>query len=127
MKFIQDLFSSWSDTEHFPADSIVLSETGDSGDVYVVLSGELELSLRGEPLGRETAGGIIGEMAMIGAASGNPSVRALTEVKLARLDREQFNSLIAANPEFSQHVLTVMANRLRTANDFISAKLESRE
>lgn len=123
MKFIQELFSNWSKKESLPADSIILSETGHVDVLYVVLSGELELSLRGEVLGRESAGGIIGEMAIIGAAVGNPTVRAVTEVSLARLERDQFNRLIAANPEFSQHALAIMANRLRTVNTFISAKL----
>ncbi len=127
MKFIQQLFSKWSETDNFSADSIVLSETGNADVLYVVLSGELELSLRGEVLGQESAGGIIGEMAMIGATAGNPTVRAITDVRLARLDRDQFNRLIAANPEFSQHALAAMANRLRTVNTFISAKLESQK
>ena len=123
MKFIQELFSNWSETESFPAGSIILSETGNVDGLYLVLSGELELSMRGEVLGRESAGGIIGEMAMIGAAAGNPTVRAVTEVSLARLDREQFNRLVATNPEFSQHALSSLANRLRAVNAFISAKL----
>lgn len=122
MKFIQELFRNWSEKQDYPAGSIILSETGNADAMFVVLSGNLELSLRGEVLGQESAGGIVGEMAMIGAAAGNPTVRALTDVSLARLDRAQFNRLIAANPEFSQHALVTMANRLRTVNTFISAK-----
>ncbi len=123
MKFIQELFSNWSEKESFPANSIILSETGNADVLYVVLCGELELSLHGEVLGQESAGGIIGEMAMIGAVAGNPTVRAITEVSLARLNRDQFNRLIAANPEFAQHAMAIMASRLRTVNAFISAKL----
>jgi CRP/FNR family transcriptional regulator, cyclic AMP receptor protein len=123
VKFIQELFSKWTGTVQFPADSIVMSEAGSADVLFVVLSGELELSLRGEVLGQVSAGGIIGEMAMIGAVAGNPTVRAITDVSLARLDRDQFNRLIAANPEFSHHALAALANRLRTVNNFISAKL----
>lgn len=123
MKFIQELFSKWTETVQFPADTIVMSETGSADVLFVVLSGELELSLRGEVMGQVSAGGIIGEMAMTGAAAGNPTVRAITEVSLARLNRDQFDHLVATNPEFSQHALASLANRLRTANAFVSAKL----
>jgi CRP-like cAMP-binding protein len=127
MDVIRDLFSNWSETESFAAGSIVMSEAEDVDVLYLILSGKLELSLHGEVLGQETVGGIIGEMAIIGPASGNPTVRAITEVKLARLARDQFNRLIAENPNFAQHALVVMARRLRVVNTYISAKLETKE
>jgi len=124
---IQDLFRNWDQTESFAADSIILSETAEADVLYIILSGEIELSLKGEVLSRETAGGIIGESAILGYNQGSPTVRALTAVKLARLDREQFNRMIAGNPAFSQQVLVAMANRLRAVNAYVSDKLESGE
>ncbi len=127
MNALQELFGSWADTAAYSGGSVILSEDATADVVFVVLSGELELSLRGVSLGRVTAGGIIGEMAMIGSASGSPTAHAVTDVRLARLDRDQFNRMIANHPEFSLHALAAMASRLRAMNAFVGDQLESRE
>lgn len=127
MKVIQDLFNSWEDTVSLAAGTEILSEDSSADSVFLILAGEVELSLHGQSLGLESVGGIFGEMAMIASASGNPTARAVSDVKLARLSRDQFNKLIGQNPTFAQHALAVMANRLRTMNVYISAQLESRE
>lgn len=127
MKAIRDLFSSWEETVNLPAGTEILSEKHTADSVYLVLAGEVELSLHGQPLSRERVGGIFGELAMIASTSGNPTARAVSDVKLARLSRDEFNELIAQNPTFAQHALAVMANRLRTMNVYISAQLEPRE
>jgi CRP-like cAMP-binding protein len=124
---LHSLFDKWSDTADFSAGSLILSEDAPASVVFVVLSGEIELSLRGVSLGRVVAGGIVGEMAMIGSATGNPTAKAVTDVRLARLDRAQFNRMIANHPEFSLHALSAMASRLRAMNSFVEAQLGSRE
>jgi len=123
----QTLFDKWADTADFSSGSVISSEEAPASVVFVVLSGEIELSLRGVSLGRVGAGGIIGEMAMIGSTTGSPTAKAATDVKLARLDRDQFNRMIANHPEFSLHALSAMASRLRAMNSFVEAQLGSRE
>lgn len=127
MNALRALFENWDDTVVFNGGTVILSEHATAEVVFVVLAGELELSLRGVSLGRVNEGGIIGEMAVLGAALGSPTVTAVTEVKLARLGREQFSRMIANHPEFSLHALAAMANRLRVMNAFVGAQLESRE
>jgi CRP-like cAMP-binding protein len=124
---LKELFANWDDTVNYASGSVVLAEDVAANAVFVVLSGELELSLHGVSLGQAAEGDIVGEMAMIGSASGNPTARALTDLKLARLDRDQFNRMIANHPEFSLHALAAMASRLRTMNAFVAAQLESRK
>ena len=127
MNPFQSLFDKWADTADFSAGSVILSEEAPGSAVFVVLSGEIELSLRGVSLGQVGAGGIIGEMAMIGSATGSPTAKAVTDVKLARLDRDQFNRMIANHPEFALHALSALASRLRAMNSFVEAQLGSRE
>jgi CRP-like cAMP-binding protein len=127
VKAVHDLFRDWDETVSMAAGTEILSEDVPVDNLFVILDGEVELSLHGQALGRETVGGIIGEMAVIASTSGNPTVRAVSEVKLARLGRDQFKRLIASNPAFAHHALEAMANRLRAVNEFISAKLEPRE
>ncbi len=121
---IAQLFQDWSDIAEFPAGAEIVSGNAPVANMFVVLSGEVELSFHGRRLGRETSGGIIGETAMLPDAMGSPTVTAVTDVKLARLDKEQFNRLVSTNPAFSRHTLLCMANRLRAANAFISTHIE---
>lgn len=127
MSDLLQLFDNWTDTVEYPAGTVVLSEKKPSDELFVLLDGEVELSLRGKLLGKETAGGIIGEIALTSAPADSLTARAGTDVRLARVSRERFYELIAQHPRFSQHALLNMVNRLRAANAFISTQLESNE
>ncbi len=121
MKLI-DMFRDWKDVEEFRAKTVIFDE-GDAADVmYVVLSGEIELTLHGEPLGMEGEGGIVGEMAMISGAPRSATATTLTKVKLARVNRDQFKEFVSNNPDFSLHVMAVLANRLRAVDQYITTQ-----
>ncbi len=124
MEFLK-MLRGWKDVEEYPAETIIFPE-GDPADVlYIIMSGEVELTLRGEPLGTERTGGIIGEMAISHSATRSATAKALTDVKLARLDRDQLSVLMRENTEFSLHVMAVLADRLRAVNKFITVKLKA--
>jgi CRP/FNR family cyclic AMP-dependent transcriptional regulator len=121
MEFL-DLFRDWEDTEEYDARTVIFSERDPADVMYVILSGEVELTLHGEPLGAEGEGGIIGEMAMINSATRSATATTLSKVKLARLDHDEFKALITGNTEFSLHVMAVLANRLRAVDQYISTQ-----
>ena len=124
MSFLE-MFRDWDDVEEFPAQSLIFSEGEPADFMYVILSGEIELTLHGELLDAEGEGGIIGEMATINSATRCATATALTGARLARLDRNQFREIIADNSEFSLHVMAVLANRLRAVDKFISNKISA--
>lgn len=121
MRFL-DMFRDWENTEEYDARTVIFSERDPADVMYVILSGEIELTLHGEPLGAEEEGGIIGEMAIINSATRSATATTLSKVKLARLDRDEFKALIADNTEFSLHVMAVLANRLRAVDQYISTQ-----
>ena len=121
MNFLE-MFRNWEDVLEFNAGSVIFSEREPADVMYVILSGEVELTLHGEPLGAEGKGGIIGEMAMINSATRSATATALNKVRLARLNREQFGGFIGENAEFSLHVMAVLANRLRAVNNYITSQ-----
>lgn len=121
---ILDLFTGWRNTADYASGSIIFSESDSAEDIFIVLEGEVELTLHGISLGRETAGGIIGEMAFIDEAKLNATATAVGAVKLARVNRDQFSDLIRTNAEFSLHALAEMARRLRAVDRYISNQLE---
>ena len=121
---IRKLFRDWDSVEEFEAGAVIFSEREPAEVMYVILAGEVELSVQGTSLGTEGQGGIIGEMAVIGVGSRSASATALSNVRLARLDREQFRDLVKKNSTFSLHAMTAFANRLRAVDRFISTRLE---
>ena len=121
MRFLE-MFRDWENTEEYDARTVIFSERDPADVMYVIISGEVELTLHGESLGDEREGGIIGEMAIIDSATRSATATALSKVKLARLDRDQFKALFADNTEFSLHVMALLANRLRAVDQYISTQ-----
>ena len=120
MKLLE-IFSDWEDMEEHRAHSVIFTERTPADVMYIVISGEVELTLHGEPLGLEGEGGMIGEMAMLGpTATRSATATTISKVKLARLNRDQFSVFVTENPEFALHVMAVLANRLRAANNYIT-------
>lgn len=122
MNFLKH-FEDWPNTATFEAHDTLFNEQDPPEFLYVILSGEVELSFHGEPLGVEKRGGIIGEMAVIESASRNVTATALTPVTAAVLDLGQFRTMIDKSSGFSLHAMATLANRLRAADEFIRKKL----
>ncbi len=124
MKFLE-LFSDWGDTVDLAAGTVIFSEQAPADVMYVVLAGDVDLTLHGKPLDAEGAGGIIGEMAMLDSAMRSSTATARTAVRLARLDREQLRKIAGDDAEFSFHLMSVLANRLRSVDAFISSQISA--
>lgn len=121
---IATLFKNWEAVEDFDAGTVIFSEREPAEVMYVILSGEVELTLQGASLGVEGEGGLIGEMAVIHAGTRSSTATARSPVRLARLSREEFRKMVKKYPSFSLHAMTALANRLRAVDGFISTRLE---
>ena len=121
MKFLEQ-FRDRDDLVEFPARTVIFSEKDVADVMYVILKGEVELTLHGEPLGMEGEGGIFGEMAMINETNRSATATSLTKVKLAKLDHDTFTEFVEKNTDFALHVMAVLANRLRAINEYITTQ-----
>ena len=122
MKF-QKLFQDWQDVEEFSAGSTVYSSGEPAEDLFFICSGEVELSLHGVSLGIEKRGNIIGEMAMMKSAKQSVTASAVSDLKLARINRKQLKRVIKGNNAFSIHVMSALAKRLRDVDRFITKQI----
>ena len=94
---------------------------GDPGDVmFSVLEGNVELSRNGAVVEDVGPGGILGEMALIDAAPRSATAAARTAVRVVPVDQRQFTYLVQEHPTFALQVMTVMAERLRRANNGVT-------
>jgi len=124
MEFLK-MFNHWKEVEEHKAQTVIFEEGAPADTLYVIMEGEVALNLRGERLGVEGVGGIIGEMAISPSATLNTTATSVSDVKLARLSRYQLNMLMTKNNEFSLHVMATLANRLRAVNQYITTQFES--
>ena len=121
---ILKMFRNWQEVEEFDSEAVIFTEGDPADQLYVILAGEVELTLHGDSLGSESKGSIIGEMAMLESATRNATATARGKVKLAKLDRAELQKMIRKSPEFSLRAMTVLAKRLRAVDQYISAQLD---
>lgn len=126
MKF-QRLFQNWKDVLEFEPQTVIFSAGAPAEALYFILSGEIELSLHGRILSTEGEGGIVGTMAMVPSASHCATAMSLNGVKLARIDHSQLKALVTDNAEFSLHLMALLANRLRKADQLVARQIEPAE
>ncbi len=93
---------------------ILFNEDENADRAYIIESGNIELSVRGNELTTLCAGEIVGEMALVDDQARFALAAAGTDgAKLYSLDKDQFLTLVVENPDFSVEVMKVMADRLR--------------
>ncbi len=109
-----EIFCDWPDQVECPKGKVLFNHGEPADYMYVVLDGEVELKVGDEPLAAEITGGIFGEMALVDSRRVADAV-IIRPSRLARINREQFRSLIQQDPEIAIHLIAVLANRLRVA------------
>ena len=117
-----DLLEGFKDSEDlvdFTAGAEVFAEGAEGQHMYVVLNGEVDITLKGKLLATAGPGEIVGEMALINSDIRSATVTARTDCQLAVIDHGSFEALLRHVPDFSMHVMNVLANRLHDPFELI--------
>jgi CRP-like cAMP-binding protein len=114
-----NLFSNESDVTEYPAGACIFAE-GSSGDrMYVVVDGEVALSVRGVELDILKAGDLFGEMALIDAEPRSATATARGACRVVAVTERRFAFLVQQTPFFALHVMRVLARRLRAMDSAV--------
>jgi CRP/FNR family cyclic AMP-dependent transcriptional regulator len=114
-----ELFRHVKEVESFTQGQTIFQE-GDPGKVmYVVIEGEVEITVRGKVIVSLGPGGILGEMTLIDQQARSATALAKTDCKLASVDEKRFRFLVQQTPHFALSVMRVMAERLRRKDAFV--------
>lgn len=81
--------------------------------MYFLVEGEVELTVRGAPIGIVRGGEIFGEMTLITKMPRTAAARARTACRLYTLDKDQLHGALATAPEFGLLLMSIMITRLR--------------
>jgi CRP/FNR family transcriptional regulator, cyclic AMP receptor protein len=99
-----------------------LFKKGDAGrHMYVVKSGSVQILDGNHVFETVTAGGILGEMALISNDGRSATARAISESVVIPVDAKRFMFLVQQTPFFAIRVMGVMNARLRMMNDRVTS------
>jgi CRP-like cAMP-binding protein len=114
-----EVFKDSEDVMDFPAGSVIAEEGAEGNHMYVVMKGEVTISINNRAVATALRGEIVGEMALINSNIRSATVTAKTDCRLALIDQASFNSLLRYVPDFSLHVMKVLTDRLNHAYEVI--------
>lgn len=97
----------------YSAGTVVIKEGDPGRDMYLVIEGNLDVSLHGNVLDHLYPGDIFGEMALVSDITRSGSVTASTDCQLITITSDQFQTLVTEVKDFSRQVMAVMAIRLQ--------------
>lgn len=116
--------ASMVDVERISAGQTLLKTGDPGGSMYVIRSGEAEAFIfndTGEKMTLETLhpGDFFGEIAMLADTPRTASVQVTKDLEALRLDRDDLEQFLEANPTAAIGLLNVMARRLHTTSDLL--------
>jgi serine phosphatase RsbU (regulator of sigma subunit) len=106
---------------------VVVRENEPGRRMFVLLEGELVVTVKGHEIDRLSAGTVFGEMAMIDSRPRSATVSAVSAGRLVALDRDGFRDLVRKAPEFALRVMAIMSHRLRRMTEDESQRLRMEE
>ena len=107
-------------------DELIIAEQQPGDALYIVASGKVKVSLRGEN-GREMILSVLGpreffgEMSLLDGEPRSARVTAVSSALLYVLSREAFVDYVNRTPQASLNILAEMTRRLRRADDIIGS------
>ena len=116
-----EFFRTAGKPEKAPKGEVIFAENEKGGGflkrakMYLVLSGDVSLSVGGKVIGLVRTGEIFGEMASIGQSTRSATATALQDCSLLGLDDKQFKEGLQKKPEFALMMMGLIIARLRAA------------
>jgi len=113
---LPEIFANPVNIRSFIQGSPIFNAGDDSGEMFVVQSGEVEISINGKVV--ETIGpeGFFGEISLIEDSVRSADAIAKSDCKLVPVNRHHFLYMVDEMPQFALHVMKGMADRLRNAD-----------
>lgn len=109
------------DRRFVPAGELVIEQGNIGNRAFLIESGRVEVFMKDEKgrtvkIAEAGAGGIVGEMALITGAQRSASIRTLEDSVLITISSKDIEETIGQPDGLFQHVMKLMAERLRDTN-----------
>jgi CRP/FNR family transcriptional regulator, cyclic AMP receptor protein len=113
---VSGLFRNAKSFRDVPAGGVIFEEGASGAEMFGVVAGEVELRLPNGAVHRLGPDDTFGEMAIVDGSPRSATAVAVTDTKLAVIDRHRFLFLIDETPTFALQVMSSIAERLRAAS-----------
>jgi CRP/FNR family cyclic AMP-dependent transcriptional regulator len=114
---VRGVFNNSKTVRELPAGSIVFEEGAPGDEMFGVIEGEVEVRMAGGLVRKLGPDDTFGEMAIVDSTTRSATVVAVTDTKLAVIDRPTFLFLVTETPMFALQVMSSIAERLRAQNE----------
>ena len=119
-KELQTIAKQVREIEH-EAGHVIAAEGEPGAGLFVIDTGEADVSIGGRTVNHMKAGEFFGEMALLDGGPRTATVTATTDITLYALTEWVFRGLLAEHPGIAMRTLETMASRLRSATKAASA------
>jgi len=119
---LSDLFRHETNCLNVPKGETLFKEGECGEEMYVLLSGTVDIFVNHKLVEKAGDGSILGEMGLVGDQPHSATVIATSDCRLAAIGAARFNFLVQQTPNFAIHVMRVMANRIRNIDKLLEAK-----
>ncbi len=106
---------------HVEAGDLVFAEGQPGNHLYVILDGQVEVLRGGDRVAVLGVKECFGEMALLDQSARSASVRAIKDVELLAISRDDFQDLLDLHPALARGIIRVLTQRLRVATEAVSA------
>ena len=110
---VPGLFAHAKTIKDVPAGTVIFEEGAAGTEMFGVVEGEVEFRRSGGAVRRLGPDDTFGEMALVDRSPRSGTVVAVTDAKLAVIDRRMFLFLVQETPTFALQVMSGMAERIR--------------
>jgi len=111
---LRGLFVNASTVRDVPAGTVIFEEGSTGAEMFGIVEGEVEVRTPTGLTRTLSADDTFGEMAIIDGAPRSATAVAVTDTKLAVIDRKTFLFLVHETPTFALQVMSSIAERLRS-------------
>jgi len=98
-----------------PAGAEIIREGEVGESIYIVVEGRVHVTKGDKPVAELSEREVFGEMALLDPAPRSATVKALSDVTLLTIRREDFADIMAERHEIARGVIQVLTRRLRAA------------
>lgn len=113
---VPGLFYNAKTFKDVPAGTVIFEEGTSGTEMFGVVDGEVEVRLPNGAVRTLGPDDTFGEMAIIDSSPRSGTAVAVTDTKLAIIDRNMFLFLVQETPTFALQVMSSMASRIRAAD-----------
>jgi len=96
-----------------PAGAVIIEDGASGTEMFGIVEGEVEVRLPNGQVRRLGPDDTFGEMAIVDSSPRSGTVVAVTDTKLAVINRSTFLFLVQETPMFALQVMSTIAERLR--------------